>query len=159
MTSNGVSFHHPIAFWFGCALLTAGVLSHAPMFLMGAHTHYRLAGMPMDAMMLMGMALIPFGLALAAFGLMPRLQQMRQTLQGRRDQVFFHIADSVPLNREHWTLVLVLIVALAIDVMKPATLGFVMPGMTAEYEISKQTGALLALTALTGTTVGSVAWG
>ena len=159
MTSRDVSFHHPIAFWFGCALLVAGVLSHAPMFLMGAHLHYRLAGMPMDATMLAGMALIPIGLALAAFGLMPRLEQMRQTLQGRHDQVFFHIADSVPLNREHWTLVLVLIIALAIDVMKPATLGFVMPGMTAEYAISKQTGALLALTALTGTTVGSVAWG
>src|SRR3954463_10430521 len=58
MTSNDVSFHHPIAFWLGCALLVAGVLSHAPMFLMGAHLHYRLVGMPMDATMLAGMALI-----------------------------------------------------------------------------------------------------
>ena len=54
---------------------------------------------------------------------------------------------------------MVLIVALAVDVMKPATLGFVMPGMTAEYAISRETGALLALVALTGTTVGSVLWG
>jgi putative MFS transporter len=43
--------------------------------------------------------------------------------------------------------------------MKPATLGFVMPGVTREYEISKQTAGLLALAALTGTTVGSIAWG
>lgn len=157
--STNVSFHHPIAFWFGCALLIAGVFAHAPMFLMGAHTHYRMVGMPMDALMLTGMALIPIGLALAAFGLMPRLEQMRQTLQGSRDHAFFRIADRVPLNREHWTLVIVLMVALTIDVMKPATLGFVMPGMTAEYEISAQTGAWLALTALTGTTVGSVMWG
>ncbi|MEP6940328.1 MAG: MFS transporter [Rudaea sp.] len=159
MSTSGVSFHHPVAFWIGCVLLVAGVLSHGPMLAMGAQMHYHLAGMPMDATMLAGMALIPLGLALSAYGMMPRLDQMRATLQGRRDHSYFHIADNVALNREHWTLVLVLIVALAIDVMKPATLGFVMPGMTSEYEISKQTGALLALVALTGTTVGSVVWG
>ena len=158
-TLKGISFHHPVAFWLGCALLIAGVLSHGPMLAMGAHTHYHLAGMPMDPVMLAGMAVIPVGLLLAMYGLMPRLEQMRQVLQRARDHVSFHIADSVPLNSEHWTLVIVLIVALAIDVMKPATLGFVMPGMTAEYAISKQTGGLLALIALCGTTVGSVAWG
>ena len=52
-----------------------------------------------------------------------------------------------------------LVIALAVDVLKPATLGFVMPGMTHEYEISKQTAGVLALVALTGTTVGSVLWG
>lgn len=140
-------------------MLVAGVLAHGPMFAMSAHTHYRMVGMPMDATMLTGMALIPLGLLLAGYGLMPRLEQMRQTLQGGRDHGYFHLADSVSLNREHWTLVVVLIVALAIDVMKPATLGFVMPGMTAEYAISTQTGALLALVALTGTTVGSAVWG
>jgi len=156
---RGISFHHPVAFWFGCALLIAGVLSHGPMLAMGAHTHYHLAGMPMDPVMLAGMAVIPLGLVLAMYGLMPRLEQMRQVLQRARDHLSFHIADNVPLNSEHWTLVIVLIVALAIDVMKPATLGFVMPGMTAEYAISKQTGGLLALVALCGTTVGSVVWG
>jgi MFS transporter, putative metabolite:H+ symporter len=159
MRAKDLSFHHPIAFWLGSALLVVGVLAHGPMFVMSAHTHYRMAGMPMDATMLSGMAMIPLGLALAAYGMMPRLEQMRQTLQGVRDRAYFHLADSVPLNREHWTLIVVLTVALAIDVMKPATLGFVMPGMTAEYAISKQTGALLAITALTGTTVGSAVWG
>ena len=125
----------------------------------GAHTHYHLAGMPMDPIMLAGMAIIPLGLLLSGYGLMPRIELMRQTLQGAHDHAYFHIADGVPLNREHWTLVIVLIVALAIDVMKPATLGFVMPGMTAEYAISKQTGGLLAFVALIGTTVGSVLWG
>jgi putative MFS transporter len=159
MNKNGISFHHPVAFWLGCALLVGGVLSHWPMLAMGAHTHYHLAGMPMDPLMLVGMGVIPLGLLLAGYGLMPRLEQMRQVLQGARDHAFFHIADSVRLNREHVTLVIVLIVALAIDVMKPATLGFVMPGMTAEYAISKQTGGLLAFVALIGTTVGSVLWG
>ena len=159
MRPGEISFHHPLAFWIGCALLIAGVLSHAPMFLMGAHTHFHLAGMPMDTGMLIGMALIPIGLVLAGYGLMPRIGEMRTLPQAAHAARYFHLADSAPLNREHWTLVVVLIVALAIDVMKPATLGFVMPGMTREYAISHKTGAMLALVALTGTTVGSVLWG
>ena len=74
-------------------------------------------------------------------------------------QLFPHltVADNVALNRAHWTLVVVLVVALAIDVMKAATLGFVMPGMSAEYDISKPTAITLALVALIGTTIGSIA--
>ncbi|MEO6076581.1 MAG: MFS transporter [Dokdonella sp.] len=159
MTPNGISFHHPIAFWLGSLMLVAGVLAHAPMFAMSAHTHYRMVGMPMDATMLTGMAIIPIGLLLAAYGLTPRLEQIQQTLKGARNHVGFHLADRARLNRAHWSLFFVLIVALSIDVMKPATLGFVMPGMTAEYSISTQTGAILALVALTGTTVGSALWG
>jgi MFS transporter, putative metabolite:H+ symporter len=71
----------------------------------------------------------------------------------------FHVADGVPLNGEHWKLVMVLVIALAVDVLKPASLGFVMPGMSREYGISRETAGLLALVALTGTTVGSVVWG
>lgn len=159
MRSEALSFHHPVAFWAGCLLMIAGVLAHAPMLAMGAHTHYHLAGMAMDAKMYVGMALIPIGLALSAYGLMPRLEQLRRAATPPSRALFFHIADRVPLRREHWTMVLVMTVALAVDVMKPATLGFVMPGMVSEYGISRQTGALLALSALTGTTVGSVLWG
>ena len=83
---------------------------------------------------------------------------MRQILHGG-SHLQFHIADGMPLNREHLKLVIVLVVALTVDVMKPATLGFVMPGVTREYEISKQTAGWLALVALTGTTVGSIVWG
>ena len=157
MKSNGLSFHHPLAFWLGCCALIAGVLAHLPMFLMGAHNGYRMAGMAMDATMLTGMALIPFGLLLAAYGMMPRLAQMRRQHAGA--PVSFHVADGAPLNAAHWKLVAVLLVALAVDVMKPATLGFVMPGMSREYEISKQSAAWLALVALSGTTLGSLVWG
>ncbi|KRG70513.1 MFS transporter [Pseudoxanthomonas dokdonensis] len=159
MRTSSISFHHPIAFWLGCLLVAAGVLAHVPMFMMGRYTHWQMVGMPMSTGMWIGMALIPLGLALSMYGLMPRLQQMRQTAQGARDARFFHIADGVPLNREHWTLVVVLIIALAVDVMKPATLGFVMPGMRSEYAIGQSKASLLALFALTGTTVGSVLWG
>lgn len=43
--------------------------------------------------------------------------------------------------------------------MKPATLGFVLPGLSAEFRIAKTEAALLPLFALTGTTVGSFLWG
>jgi putative MFS transporter len=89
---------------------------------------------------------------------MPRLEQMRKALS-HGQALQFHIADGARLNREHWKLVIVLVIALVIDVMKPATLGFVMPGMTREYEISKQTAGWLPLVALTGTTIGSIVWG
>jgi hypothetical protein len=150
MQSNGLSFHHPVAFWLGCAAVVAGVLAHMPMFAMGRMTHWRMVGMLVDNLMLTGMALIPLGLLLATFGLMPRLEQMPQTLHRDRQHLpsgygSFHITDGVPLNGEHWKLVSVLVVALAIDVMKPATLGFVVPGMSAEYQISKPTASLLAL--------------
>jgi putative MFS transporter len=158
MRANGLSFHHPLAFWFGCVLLVIGVLAHGPMFWMGRHTHWQMVGMPMSTGMWIGMAMIPLGLALSCYGLTPRLQRMRRTLQGG-DHAYFHVADGVPLNRAHWTLVAVLVVALAVDVMKPATLGFVMPGMRSEYRIDQPTASLLALCALTGTTVGSVVWG
>jgi putative MFS transporter len=155
---RSLGFHHPVAVWLGCLAIVAGVLAHGPMFLMGASMGYRLVGMPMDATMLTGMALIPLGLGLAAWGLLPRLEQMRRVAE-TQDVGAFHAADHVPLNRAHWLLVMVLVVALAVDVLKPASLGFVMPGLTREYGITKETGGLLALVALTGTTVGSVVWG
>jgi putative MFS transporter len=158
MKSDRLSFHHPVAFWTGCLAVVAGVFAHLPMFLMGRAMHWQLVGMPMTPLMLAGMALIPAGLLLSTFGLMPRLEQVRRTLHDSSHR-HFHLADGVPLNREHWKLVAVLVVALAIDVMKPATLGFVVPGLSAEYVIPKPTASLLALVALVGTTVGSVLWG
>ncbi|GAB6194751.1 MFS transporter [Lysobacter xanthus] len=159
MKTSGISFHHPWAFWLGSLLITAGVFAHLPMFMMGRHTHWQMVGMPMTTDMVLGMLAIPVGLAFACYGLMPRLARMRAARAAAGAPLRFHVADGVPLNIEHWKLVGVLVVTLAIDVMKPATLGFVVPGMSAEYDIAKPTASLLALCALTGTTVGSVVWG
>jgi putative MFS transporter len=156
MHANGLGFHHPAAFWIGCAAITLGVFAHMPMFVHASHMGYQMAGMEMDATMLTGMGLIPFGLLLAAWGMLPRLANAG-TAGGA--PLLFHVADGAALNREHWKLVVVLVLALTVDVQKPATLGFVMPGLTGEYGISKQSAGLLALVALTGTTVGSVLWG
>ena len=79
MKTSGISFHHPFAFWFGCMPVIGGVLAHVPMFMMGQHTAYQMVGMPMDADMLIGMAMIPLGLLLAMYGLMPRIAQMRKS--------------------------------------------------------------------------------
>src|SRR3569623_159433 len=118
---------------------------------------YEMVGMEMDDTMLAGMAAIPVGLLRAAYGLMPRMARFQR--QGCAGAMQFHVADGIPLNDAHRKLVVVLIVALAVDVLKPATLGFVMPGMTKEYDISKETAGWLALVALTGTTVGAGVWG
>ncbi len=154
--NNGLSFHHPLAFWFGCIFISAGVLAHIPMFVCAAEMGYRMVGMPMDATMLIGMGMIPLGLLMAWYGLMPRLEALRHNNHGT---IRFHVADDIPLNREHWTLVIALFIAVTVDVMKPATLGFVMPGMTEEYEISNSAAGTLALVALIGTVLGSVIWG
>jgi putative MFS transporter len=150
--------HNPPAFWLGTLAIVAGVLAHVPMFVCASHMGYRMAGMAMDAWMLAGMALIPAGLILAAWGLLPRVHRLR-ALGAGQGMPAFHAADGMPLNARHWGLVLVLVIALVIDVMKPATIGFVMPGMTREYGLDKQNAGFLALIALTGTTVGSVVWG
>lgn len=154
--NNGLSFHHPFAFWFGCTFIAAGVLAHIPMFICAAEMGYRMVGMPMDATMLTGMGLIPLGLLMACYGLMPRIEALRHDNHGT---IHFHVADNITLNREHWALVIALFVAVTVDVMKPATLGFVMPGMTDEYGISSSASGTLALVALTGTALGSVMWG
>jgi putative MFS transporter len=158
MKTHGPTFHHPLAFWSGTLAIVAGVLAHIPMFVCASHMGYQMAGMEMDAPMLAGMALIPLGLLLAAYGLMPRIDRRRGQAANPLG-LAWQVADGIPLNGRHWSLVIVLAVALTIDVMKPATLGFVMPGMTREYALSKQNAGLLALVALTGTTVGSVVWG
>lgn len=156
MQSEGLGFQHPVAFWLGCIMIMAGVFAHLPMFIHSASMHYQMAGMAMDATMLAGMALIPLGLLLACFGLMPRMALLRENNHG---SISFHLADNSPLNAEHWKLVFALLIAVTVDVMKPATLGFVMPGMTVEYDISQRSAGTLALIALTGTAVGSIVWG
>jgi putative MFS transporter len=67
--------------------------------------------------------------------------------------------EDAPLSAAHWKLMAVLGVALIIDIMKPASLGFVIPGMRAEYAVNGATVALLPLSALFGTAAGSFMWG
>jgi len=141
-----------LAFWFGCGAVTAGALLHLPMFLMARHNGYLLAGMPMDAGMLWGMALIVLGVGAAGYGLLPAAREPIAPVTARP-------SEDAPLNRAHLLLMAVLVAALVVDVMKPASLGFVLPGMRAEYGLSKSMAAWLPFSALSGTFAGSLAWG
>src|SRR5258708_2303205 len=120
---TGITFQHPAAFWAGTAAVTTGVLAHFPTFLGASAMGYRLKGMPMSGIMLAGMLMILLGLGLAAYGLIPFGKTARVEHQGT-SQLHFHAMDSAHLTRQHWGLLFILGVALIVDVMKPATLGF-----------------------------------
>lgn len=147
------SWQKILAFWSGSAMVAIGVALHVPMFLMGRNTHYRLVGMPMGTGMLLGMGLIVLGTCAAAYGLLPN---------GRHERIAdisISPPEDAPLTKAHCIQIGLLAVALIIDVMKAATLGFVTPGMRTEYGLSFAAVAALPLVALTGTTVGSFMWG
>ncbi len=144
------------AFVLGCLAVTAGVLMHIPMFLMGRMMHYRLAGMAMGWDMVFGMVLIVTGVGVAAYGLLPRDIARHRAESGA---IEISAPEDAPLSWAHWRLMLVLVIALIIDVMKPASLGFTVPGMVGEYGVPKATVSLVPFFALIGTVTGSVLWG
>ena len=144
------------AFALGCVAVTAGVLLHLPMFLMAQDMHYHLAGMPMDTGMIAGMFLIVGGVIVAAWGLLPR-NLAAQRAAG--ETITISAPEDAALGWAHWRLMAVLVVALIIDVMKPASLGFTVPGMISEYGVPRATVSLVPFFALTGTVVGSMLWG
>jgi putative MFS transporter len=145
-----------LAFVLGVIAVTLGVVLHLPMFWMGRHNHFMLAGMPMGMDMVAGMALIVGGIGVAAYGLLPR--NVSGILAASHDIVVSPPEDA-PLSAAHWILMAVLVIALVIDIMKPASLGFTIPGMIDEYRVSNARASLLPFSALVGTVVGSVIWG
>jgi len=158
-----IVFHHRLAFWLGICAVTLGVLLHLPMYVQAREMSYQMVGMPVNGMMKAGMALILAGLALSAYGLVPRAGGVDLDRVAR---VRVRALDEAPIRRSHVLLLLVMAAAVTIDVMKPTTLGFVMPGMTREYGLRSPLNpdgdvpvAWLPLCALTGMVIGSVSWG
>ena len=144
------------AFIVGCAAVTLGVCGHLPMFAMARAMHFQLAGMPMDWMMIGGMGLIIVGVFVAAYGLLPRNLAAQRAAAA---DIVVAAPEDAHLGWPHWRLMLVLIIALVIDVMKPASLGFTITGMVREYGVPKATVSLVPFFALMGTVTGSVMWG
>ncbi|HEY6917318.1 MAG TPA: MFS transporter, partial [Allosphingosinicella sp.] len=142
-------------FWLGCLAIAVGVALHLPMFAeslaMGGH----MAGMPMDPWMILGMALIGIGAPLSCYGALPKHRSRHSSTAG----TLYEAPDSTPFTRAHAMVLLVLFFGLVIDTMKPATLGFVLPGLAREYGIPRSEAAYLPFVALIGTTVGSFLWG
>ncbi len=144
------------AFIVGVIAVTVGVLLHIPMFWMARDMGFRMAGMSMDPGMIAGMWMIVAGVGVAAYGLVPR--NLSQQLTAASELVVTAPEDA-PLSWAHWRLMIVLVVALIVDIMKPAALGFALPGMIDEYAVPRETASLLAFFALVGTVVGSFVWG
>jgi MFS transporter, putative metabolite:H+ symporter len=144
------------AFVLGVIAVTAGVLLHLPMFWMGRHNHFVLYGMPIGLDMVAGMVAIVAGLGIAAYGLLPK--DIAGQLAASQEIVVSPPEDA-PLSWQHWMLMGILVIALVIDIMKPATLGFVLPGMMSEYHVTKATVSSFPFSALVGTVIGSVIWG
>src|SRR5262245_52644674 len=130
-STGAIAFHRPIPFWFGIAAVTVGVVLHLPMYVESAGMHYHMAGRSMDLPMQIGMALIIAGLVASFYGLRPGRTEMLEA--ERRGQVRIRAMDDAPINRQHIVLLLIMSLAITIDVMKPVTLGFVVPGMAKEY--------------------------
>lgn len=158
-TTNG---RHTWAFWTGLAATAVGTLLHLPMYLMAKDMGYRMAGMPMDGSMIAGMILIVIGLGLATYGLFPR-----RRVHAAATRLRVRAMDDAPLGRVHVVLILVLAAAITIDVMKPTTLSFVVPGVGSEYHLRTPASphlhalpvALLPLSGIIGTALGSFLWG
>lgn len=151
------------AFAVGSAAVAAGVCLHLPMLLGASATHYRLAGMPVDGLMAIGMVLIGLGLIGVVYGLTP----VREVASQSSETIRVGTLDSTRLGPAHYALLLVLVVAIAIDAMKPFTFTFILPGVAREYALSapghKIHGALpVALYpffGILGTVIGSFIWG
>ncbi|MGH8898508.1 MAG: MFS transporter [Egibacteraceae bacterium] len=158
-----IVYHNRVAFRLGFAAVTAGVALHLPMFFGSRDMHYRLVGMPIDTSMKVGMALIIAGLAATALGLVPRGGgQLPEGVSRLRVKAL----DDAPIKRSHVALLVVMAAAVTIDVMKPTTLAFVMPGMAQEYGLKSPLNpggavpvAWFPLCALTGMVLGSFGWG
>lgn len=154
---------HPAYFWLGSAAVTAGVALHLPMFFEAAAMNFQLAGMPVDWHMMIGMSLIVAGTVAGWCGLLPPAPA-RELSSMLATEVAAIAAPGAArsegkLAGAHWQLMLVLALGLIINSMKPASLGFTIPGMSQEYGLSREAVALLPFLALTGLTIGSYMWG
>lgn len=154
-------YHRPVAFWLGVVAVTTGVVLHLPMYTSASNMNYRMAGMSVDAAMVIGMVLIVLGILATGYGLWPR-----NAPDSRAADVSVRPLDGVSLGRAHILLILVLSLAVTIDVMKPITLAFVAPGFSQEYDLKSALNpgggtsvAWLPLFGIIGTVLGSFIWG
>jgi len=118
--------------------------------------------MPIDTPMMIGMAAIIVGLLASFWGLYPRPGSTVRSAS----QIRVRALDDAPINKTHIGLLLAMAIGVTIDIMKPTTLAFVVPGMTLEYGLKSPLNpggtvpaAYLALAGITGTVMGSFIWG
>jgi putative MFS transporter len=159
---GGVRFHHPACFWAGTAATVVGVGLHLPMYLGAADMGYHLAGMAVDLPMVVGMVLILVGLVATFYGVYPS----SSVPAAGSSRLKVTPLDDARISPAHVGLLLVMAAAVTVDVMKPVTLSFVVPGMAEEYGLRSATNpggglpvAYLPLAGIVGTVLGSLLWG
>lgn len=167
----------PRAFWLGVLLVTVGVLLSLFEFL----EVRRIPGAPFVFTPVMAVALVVdlIGTCLAAWAVLPAgwLAHHRARAGLRSDAAApaevaaldvkppvaapsaLDAMDDTKLTRGHWAMMGFMYTGLVIDTMKPATLGFMLPGLRAEYDLSPTVVSLFPLAAVLGLTIGSVVFG
>jgi putative MFS transporter len=157
-----INFRSKFAFWIGFSAVVVGVALQLPMYINAACMDYKLVGMPMDTPMWIGMVLVVIGLAITLYSLLPPRGAKEMTDYNLRVRAL----DDAPINKTHIGLLFVMAIAVTIDVMKPTILSFVVPGMAREYGLKSPVNpggvipvALLPLSGITGTVLGSFLWG
>ncbi len=158
---------HPRAFWLGLLVVTAGVALSLREFLVLRATPD--APYVFTPLMAFSVVIDLAGTALAAWAVLPRgwleLYRKRRTAPepADTDLAVPHDAlgamDQAPLTRGHYSMMARMYLGLVVDTMKPATLGFMLPGMRAEYDLSPAIVSLFPLAAVVGLTMGSVLFG
>ncbi|MBK0378425.1 MFS transporter [Mucilaginibacter segetis] len=150
------------AFWIGFTAVAVGVALQLPMYINAADMGYRLVGMKMSTTMNLGMLLVVVGLFITLYSLVPSSTQKEHTGYDLKVRAL----DDVPLNLTHVGLLIVMAIAITLDVMKPTILSFVVPGVAREYGLRSPVNphasipvALLPLSGITGTVLGSFLWG
>lgn len=73
-----------------------------------------------------------------------------------QDLPLFKIGEDTPFNCWYAAAMVVLMIGLVIDAMKPENQGFVIPALAMEYGLARATAALSPLSTLSGTVAGSV---
>ncbi len=168
-SANPNRMGRPRAFWLGLAIVTAGVLVTVYEFAELRST----PGAPyvLTPLMLVGLFVDLLGTALAAWAVLPRgwlAHHRRRRARVAEDEAALAVEapakalgamDDAPLGRGHWTMMGRMYLGLVVDTMKPATLGFMLPGMRAEYDLSPTIVSLFPLAAVCGLTIGSVVFG
>jgi putative MFS transporter len=159
-----VDLRHPRSFWLGAATVILGVFLHAPTFMGARGDGYMLSGMGWDPLMILGMTLVVVGLGAVVYGIGFRFRRSKGAVVDERE---FRSLDTSRLSPAHIKLMLVMIVAIAIDTQKPFTFTFILPGVANEYDLSSPSRsapgqwpvALWPFVAILGTVIGSLAWG
>jgi putative MFS transporter len=168
-----------LVFSTGISLLVLGVTLVFVEFVQTRASHLLPSQVGVTPLGLAGVLCDVVGITLAGIGLVPRAGRSRKAVAdlpmatqppaaetsetsepvAPTDSAELLAMDSANLTRTHWLMLVRLFAGLVIDTMKPATIGFVLPGMKAEYGISAVEVSLFPVLALTGTTVGAILFG